>query len=270
MVLFVLSLTILLAVIGLSVDGLRIYINYAQSERAAEAAALAAAPYVDFPNSANPAPDGNNATNRAYQEAAKNGVTNTSTITVSVNTLQRTVLVSINVSVGLTFLGMLGSSSITGTVDAMAELLAPVAIGANTNTLQNPNGALWASIGGVNELEERSDPYTAACQDGWTDAADSLHVDATSEIYLTPLLTFTNAPQYTNGPVCSPGNPGNPDRVATGYSGLATTGTSLPNRQSYLIKIPPGGNNFSVWIYNPRFIYTGNSSSGSTFFSDEG
>lgn len=270
MVLFVISIVALISVVGLSIDGLRIYISYAQTERAAEAAALAAAPYVDFPTSANPAPDGNNATNRAYQEAAKNGVTDSTTITVTVHAMQRSVQVAIRVSVGLTFLGLLNSSSINSTVNASAVLLSPIAIGANTNSLQNPNGALMASIGGVNELEERSDPYTAACQDGWTDASDSLHADAAWAMYLTRLWTDTNAPQYTNGPLCSPGSPGNPDRIPAGFSGLATTGTSLPNGQNYLITIPPGGTGFSVWIYNPRFIFTGNASSGSMFFPDEG
>ena len=42
----------------------------------------------------------------------------------------------------------------------------------------------------------------------------------------------------------------------------------MPTGNSYLVTLPPGGANYSVWVWNPRFIYTG-SGTDSQFFTNE-
>src|SRR5579875_3405070 len=274
LVLFALSVVTLLMLVGLSIDGLRLYIGFAQAQRAAEAAALAGVGYLpDYPTSATPAPDGSDATSRAIQVAAQNGFTDAGTITVSPQVtpvMMLTVTVHLNIPVSL--VALLNPGPVGTFATAHAEILPPLALGDATNSFGDQPENVTPQVAAISspyELKERGDPYTPHCETGWSDGADSLHADATTNIYYTSLLyVATNAPQYPSGPNCSPGTPGNPDQIPAGFGGLATRTTPTPSGASYLITLPPGGSGYSVWVWNPRFVYTGFGHTNQLFTSE--
>jgi hypothetical protein len=263
LVLFALSVVTLLMLVGLSIDGLRVYIAFAQAQRAAESAALAGVAYLpQYPTPATPAPDGSDATSRALQAAAQNGFDDASAIAVAsqVNPVPA-LTVTIHISVAVSLVALIDPAPATTLATATAEILPPVALGDNSGAFGDKVeniGQQAAALASPYELKERGDPYTVQCETGWSDGADALHADAATNIYTTSLLDVpTNAPQYPTGPNCSPGTPGNPDQIPTGFGGLATRAGPVPTGASYRITIPPGGSGYSVWIWNPRFVYTG-------------
>jgi Flp pilus assembly protein TadG len=75
LVIFALSLTALIAILGLAIDTVRIYDLYARMQRAAEGAALAGVLYMpsNYATAYTSPGDGNSAVSRALQEAVKNG-----------------------------------------------------------------------------------------------------------------------------------------------------------------------------------------------------
>ncbi len=272
--LFALSVTTLVALVGLSIDGLRVYITYSQAQRAAEAAALAGAPYLpDFPTSATPAPDGNDATDRAVREAAKNGFGDASAISVTETAGPTpTIHVTIHISVALALLSVIGLAPVASAASASAEVLPPIALGGGAASMGDMAEGVEqqvATISSANELMQRGDPFTPLCASGWSEASDTTHADAATPIYTSYLGIATNLPQYGGGPQCSPGSPGNPDQIAPGFGGLATRATAVPTGNSYLVTIPAGGANYSVWVWNPRFVWQGNASQNSLLYTNE-
>ncbi len=274
LVLFALSVVTLLMLVGLSIDGLRVYIAFAQAERAAEAAALAGVAYLpQYPTVATPAPDGSDATSQALQVAAQNGFGDASAISVTsqVNPVPAlTVTIHINVPVSL--VALIDPAPATTLATATAEILPPVALGDSTGAFgDKPEniGQQVAALASPYELKERGDPYSVQCETGWSDGADTLHADAATNIYTTSQLSIgTNAPQYASGPNCSPGTPGNPDQIPSGFGGLATRTGPVPTGASYLITIPAGGSGYSVWVWNPRFVYTGTNRNDQLFTTE--
>ena len=74
LIIFALSGTVLLAMVGLAIDVARSFDQFAQEQRAAEAGALAAVLYMpNYYNTAHPSPDNQCAITRALQEVNKNG-----------------------------------------------------------------------------------------------------------------------------------------------------------------------------------------------------
>jgi hypothetical protein len=274
LVLFALSVGVLLMLAGISIDGLRVSIAFAQAQRAAEAAALASAPYLpQYLTSATPAPDGNDATDRARQEAAKDGFTDPSaiTVTMSMDPVPE-VHVAIHISVPLSLLAMVGIAPAGNVAGASAMVVPPVALGDGSNAFADWPEHLTdqiATIGSANEMKERGDPFTPFCEDGWSEASDTSHQDATTPIYTSRLGTPTNVPQYSSGPQCSPGTPGNPNQIPAGFGGLATRTTPVPTGESYLITIPAGLSGFAVWVWNPRFVWSGAGDPSSLLFPTE-
>jgi len=53
-----------------------------------------------------------------------------------------------------------------------------------------------------------------------------------------------------------------------GFGGLATRTGPVPTGASYLITVPAGGSGYSVWMWNPRFVYTG-TNQNNQFFTQE-
>ncbi len=273
-VLFALSAVGIIMAVGLALDTERLTISYGAAQHAAEAAALAGVEYLpQYPTSASLAPDGNDATDRAVQAAAENGFTDASAITVtpvigSIPTLQ----VTIHIAVTLSLSALLTPTPISSAAEAQARILPPVALGDGTGSYgDQPDDVtqMTAAIGSPYELKERGDPYSVQCETGWSDGSDLTHADATTNIYTTSMLGIaTNAPQYPGGPQCSPGTPGNPDHVPSGFGGLATRTGAVPTGQSYLVTIPAGGTGYSVWIWNPRFVYP-SANSASRLFTTE-
>ncbi len=268
---FALSLAALLALAGLSIDSLRVFIVFGQAQRAAEAAALAGVPYVpQYPDDKTSAPDGNDARDRALQAAAQNGFTDSSAITITPAAgPPATLTVTIHINVALTLISLVDPSPAVGSASATAEMLPPVALGDSSGAFGTLSGASEAAASaGPNELKERGDPYSVLCEDGWSQASDTTHADAGTDIYTTRLGTTTNAPQYPTGPDCSPGTPGNPDAVPAGFGGLQTGDNPVVTGESYLITLPPGSGEYSVWVDNPRFAYDA-AGNHSRFFTSE-
>jgi|GEM_PF-3071538 len=257
LVLFALSLAVLLMLVGLTIDGLRIYIAIGQGQQAADAAALAGVEYLpSYPDASHADSSGNNAQLRAQQEAAKNGFTDSHDISVTiVPNKPLTLQVVIQLHITLTLTAVFNPGLATTSVTAQARMLPPIGIGDSGASFGNSNQTgMVATIVGANELKERGDAYTSHCEDGWTNAADSLHSDSTSgSPYTTRLGTSTNQIQYSDGPHCSPGTPGNADVVPSGFAGLATGTSVVPTGASYLITVPPSSSSTDVYIWNPRF-----------------
>jgi hypothetical protein len=262
LVLFAVSVVMLLLLVGLAVDGLRVYIAYSQAQRAAEAAALAGVAYLPaYPTSATPAPDGSDATTRAQQVAAQDGFPIASNVVVSPQATPVLALtVTIHLSIPVSLMALIGSAPISSLASATALLLPPIALGDASGSYGDRVENVTQLVAGLSspyELKERGDPYSVQCESGWSDGSDATHADAATNIYTTiQLHVATNAPQYASGPNCSPGSPGNPDHIPAGFGGLATRTGPVPTGASYLISIPPGGTGYSVWVWNPRFVYT--------------
>ncbi len=266
LVLFAFSAVILIAIAGLAIDEITAFFQMNTAQTAADAAAIAAVPYAAFPSAATPAPDGSNAVGAADSAAAQNGFTDTSKISVS-TTMQPIPKVTVTIAVGLSFtlISLVGVNSIGASVTATASMLPPINSDNSQNSVGLPGSGEYVFLTGQNDLKEFGDPYSTLCEDGWSDASNTTYTDASSYIYLTRLDTYTNAPQYPTGPQCSPANPGNPDAVPGGFGGLLTASSSVPNGESYLVKIPPNTKNIALWIYNPQFVYQNGANTGNYF-----
>ena len=170
LVLFALSVSALIGLVGLSVDGLRVYIAFGAGQRAAEAAALAGVAYLpQYPTSATPAPDGNDATSRALAAAAANGFTNAADITVApvVGSTVPELRVTIRVTVPLSLVAVVSSAPAVTQPHAVAALLPPIALGDDSASFGDTVEGLSAqsaAITGSDELKERGDPFTPQCE----------------------------------------------------------------------------------------------------------
>ncbi len=227
LVLFALLLIPVLGLVGFAIDGLRTYIAEAQAERAAEAAALAGAIYLpNYPTPATPAPDGEDATTRALAEAAKNGFTTASDIkvvasswNVGTNSAPPTLTVSVHYHVTLTLAGELNPAPLASVATATAEVVPPMTLftGSNPTTLRSISSGMAPVLVGPAGQFALGDPYSVWC---------------------------VSALQ------CSPGSPGNPNKIPNNYEGLATREpfSAVPTGVSYLITLPPGTQNQAVWI----------------------
>lgn len=275
LVIFALSVATLLLLVGLSIDGLRVYIAFGQAERAADAAALAGVVYLpQYPTSASPAPDGNDATTRALQEAAKNGFTDKSAIAVTVtNSTPPTLRVVIHVNVALSLVSVMHSGPVDTNAISAASVLPPVTLGDNSASFGDQTEGVVQQVAALtspNELKERGDPYSALCELGWSEASDTAHANIAASLFYTSMLHVpTNKLQYPSGPNCSPGAPGNPDRIPSGFGGLETRTGPAPNGASYLVTLPKGGTGYSVWVWNPRFVYSGSEDQNDKLFPKE-
>jgi Flp pilus assembly protein TadG len=152
MVIFVLSVTVLIALAGLTLDVLRVYDVYAHEQRAAEAGALAGVLYMPAHyNTAAPAPaDGNSAASRALIETAMNGfgtppagpvvatpcpspvsLAPVAVCQVAGKPTQLQVVVS--QPLDLVLLSVVGIARVNVTASAIAEYLPPIQMGARSN-----------------------------------------------------------------------------------------------------------------------------------------
>ncbi len=204
LIFFALSVTVLVAILGLAIDTIRIYDLYARMQRAAEAGALAAALYMpNYYSTDLPTPPGDNAICRALQETIKDGFgqpcgsslsgycpSNPATIEVAICAVSgkpHDLAVYITESSDVIFLSAVNVGPVTVTVKAQAEYLPPIQIGEDTSnggagyfggyggctgaTASNPSGcasapqSFLANINGPAELKEQGDPYVN-CEEG--------------------------------------------------------------------------------------------------------
>jgi hypothetical protein len=292
LIIFALSFTVLLGLVGLAIDVARAYDTYARMQRAAEAGALAGVLYMpNYYNTAIPAPgDGNSAVSRAVQEVIKNGFgapvsptfagacpnLNTSVevavcpVSGKVNDLRVTVTETLD----LVLLSGLGVQPITLSASAQAEYLPPVQLGSRLNYFGDQvectsgssgsnrscnlnDGAqhlqyFMATVKGPATLKEQGDPMVY-CEEG---PSDPKTPDLPAGQYRPYNYDFswTNHPQYSSSAGVIQQHCGLP--IAGGNAGnpdYQPSGYSGPATQNS--QDHPGGYNYTVTV--PSGITTG-------------
>ncbi|MEO7001832.1 MAG: pilus assembly protein TadG-related protein [Ktedonobacterales bacterium] len=181
LVIFALSLTVLIAMLGLSIDTIRVFDLYGRMQRAAEAAALAGVIYMpnNYTTNLNQ-PPGDNAICRALQEAIKDGFgqpcgssnlggycpANTASVEVTICAVpgkQFDLRVSITESADVLFLSALNVGPVTLTASAQAEYLPPVPIGLDASG----SGANLGTFGGYGDCNGANGTNPVACTGGY-------------------------------------------------------------------------------------------------------
>src|SRR5712692_9704289 len=155
-VLIALMLMVIFGAVGLAVDGGIAYYYNASAERAAASAALSGVIFMPaqfLPGSDIPAGSGNDATDRAWAAAARNGfdknaVPNPNNITVSVNAVpgfDNKLSVTVSRTVQTFFMQVFGISTITISRTAIATYLPPLKLGQPGGQVGSPVSELgWA------------------------------------------------------------------------------------------------------------------------------
>lgn len=166
MVIFALSLTVLIAILGLAIDTVRVYDLYARMQRAAEAGALAGSIYLPYYYAApgKPPADPQSAISRALEETVKNGFGTVppsptypdcpaqpdptvqtvcsacpnppTSITVAVCPVldkPTDLRVTITETINVLFLGAVGVGPTTISASAQAEYMPPIQLGSRAN-----------------------------------------------------------------------------------------------------------------------------------------
>jgi Flp pilus assembly protein TadG len=245
----------LIALLGLVIDSVRLYILTAQAERAAEAAALAGALYMpDYYDTPAPAPDNQDAVMRVCAIGLQNGITNCpaapgtvgmtpSIVAGNIYELQVTVTLQADVF----FLNLVSPSLANATVTrtATAQFLPPIALGSRSSEFgDNATQSFYARLNGPSSLKGNGDAFTPIWEEGPTDPI--AYPDASSSIYPFSrwggTVCCTNQQQWPT-PIT------NPDQHPAGF-----TGASGVLGYNYEIIVPPGAGNVTVQIYNPAFV----------------
>jgi hypothetical protein len=277
---FALTVTVLVALAGLSIDVIRAYDLYAREQRTAEAAALSGVLYM--PNFyTTQYSDSKCAVSRALDEAQKNGFGNggsrgcdpsnactglssSSEITVCKITASTTaVQVTITEPMQVYLLSIVGFTTINVTATAGADFIPPFTTGlgqdpgsGDTNkwgtTGANPKNFL-ASINGPAEFQESGDPYVN-CQEAPSlgPPADGNMLNATYPLADTSTATVAGFPTNHVPPVGFTPQCGssNPDQQPAGFAGEATRGSAHPSAYNFAITTTGAT---SLWIFNPGF-----------------
>jgi hypothetical protein len=197
LVLFVLSLTMLIGIMGLAIDVSFAWLNEIRVQNAADAAALAGAVYL---------PDNvSGGTSASQAMAVQNGYTNGSnngTGTVVVNAQQDTIPYQMDVTISAPiptfFMRVFGINSLSASRSAHAQYNSPLPMGSPLNVFGYPTATdlqgnllnFWAAIQGPCTLKENGDPYATKWNTGTT-PSDCSTVSATNPPnteYKAPLL----------------------------------------------------------------------------------
>jgi hypothetical protein len=293
LIIFALSFTVLIGLAGLTVDVARAYDLYASMQRAAEAGALAGVLYMpSYYNTVRPN-DVDSAVSRASKEVVMDGFGAVLSPTASacvpgaavsicqVAGRSDDLKVTITQTMNLVLLSGLGLQPITLSASADAEYLPPAQIGArlnyfgdqvecyNSTTHPDPTDthtcnvddptALQSFLGvfnGPDELKEQGDPYVY-CEEGPAYAQPDTNTGHTTYNGLG-----TDHPQWPDTITNHCGlptstTPGNPDQQPPGFTGEMTKGTIYPSGFNYLLNIPQGIGNATIWVWNPGFIPSG-------------
>jgi hypothetical protein len=222
-------LTMLLGFVGLVVDFAWLQVNIVRVQRAADAAALAGVVYLP----------GNPATGitAAKQESSKNGYTD-GVAGVVVNAgpdagNAKVMLTSVTAPINTWFARLLGVSQVTASRRARAEFILPVPMGSPLD--------YW----GVHVLCRDVD-------DGNAQPSTCPRVPSATGVGTLTSLGYWGAiemkgTQRANG-----------DAYSTYYNGGTSLNTGFDaNGYSYIVEIPAGSTNGSVWVYDPLYCATG-------------
>jgi len=198
LIIFALTFSILVGILGLAIDTVRVYDLYARMQRAAESGALAGVIYMPNYYTANlPYAPGDSAVCRAIAETVKNGfgtACNPETASVTAAAACPTTVSSVEIAVctdsashyGLTvyitetmnlaFLSAFGVGPLTITAHATAEYLPPVQLATN-----NPSGGGAGNWGGLGECQSyTSPPVRIDCDD--TLRSFAAHISGPAEL----------------------------------------------------------------------------------------
>ena len=168
-VLFALSLTVMIGIMGLAIDVSYTWVNEMRMQRAADAGALAGAVYLpDDPTSA---------TNAAVASLRQNGYVAGATVTISAvqdTTNREQMDVTLSAQVPTFFMRFFGINTLTPSRTAHAQFHLPVPMGSPLNVFGYPSSTdlqgnklnYWAAIQGPCALKANGDPY--ATQDDTT------------------------------------------------------------------------------------------------------
>jgi hypothetical protein len=219
-VVFALSLTVLIGIMGLAIDISYAWICEMRMQKAADAAALAGAVYL--PDQTGPA------TTASLAEAVQNGYTN-NVAGVVINAARdepnhQQMDVTISAPIPTFFMRIFGVTSLASSRTAHAQYNLPLPMGSPLNVFGDPTATdlqgnalnFWAAIQGPCTLKENGDPYA-------TKDTTSVHSNCSA-------VTSPSNTEY------KPPTPG--DNGAYDYS----------------VKIPPGGGGtLSIQLYDPEF-----------------
>ena len=291
LVIFALSFTVLLGLAGLTVDVARAYDLYARMQRAAEAGALAGVLYMPAYYDTVRPNDVDSAVSRASKETVMDGfgtvfsptfnacVPGAAVSICPVTGRSDDLQVTVTQTLDLVLLSGVGVQPVTLSATASAEYLPPAQIGARLNyfgdqvecynSIGNPDptqthsctvgnsSALQSFLGifnGPDELKEQGDPFVY-CEEG----PSYTQPDGPNPSFTAYNGDVTNHPQYTDSILNHCGQPtgtepGNPDQQPEGFDGEVTKNTSYPSGFNYLLNIPQGIGDGTLWVYNPTFI----------------
>lgn len=285
-VIFALTLTFLIGVMGLAIDVVRAYDLYAREHRAAEAGALAGDIYMPcFYNSvtsgngcgSGTSPDGvTTAQSIALAEVQKNGFGQGATppatctgadtsapVTICLNNTGPTALqVTVTQQINVFFLSVLGIPSFNVSATAAADYLPNTILGSGGD---GSTGNVWGSggvsnaktflsvINGPAEFQEQGDPFVW-CQQGPTSGPPPDDDFSTTAIKLQDKTTNTIAPFTTNHRAYPGGNSqcgGAKDPNNLQPFNLTGPNTIAGNDvYSFQVSSSEGG---TIYIWNPIF-----------------
>ena len=229
-VIIAMTIVVLIAAIGLAIDGARMYFESVSAERAAAAGALSGV--VDMPAQFN------NAQTRAIAEAKRNGFDAADpsiTITVAAVAGQPQELsVTVTHRVPLAFMVMFGINTGTVARQAIAGYLSPISIGQpgqqlgpTVSQLGTANNFYFLRSEGWSTTREQGDPFTP---NPCTEYGGTINPCSSDQHQFS---AAANDPVGTASPL------------------------SLPDRggQNYYVTI--GGSGGSIWVYNAAFAPDG-------------
>src|ERR1700736_1082149 len=250
-----LMIIVLFGAVGLAVDGGIGYYYNTQAERAAGAAALSGVVFMPgqlLPAQALPAASGNDATDRALTEAARNGYStlgaNPFNITVTVSAVpgfDNKLQVRVTPNAPVFFMQLFGISSIKISRTAIATYLPPLSLGQPGTQTGSVTSQL--GTGGNNYFFMRTEGY----------ATDRVQGDA-----------------FTPNPAAGSLGASTDVHAISNTQGSDPVDAALPNRggYNYLVNLPNGG---YIQVYNAIFApdnctNSGQDAQGNYFCPDRG
>src|SRR2546425_5413492 len=220
-----LSLSLLMAIVGLAIDITWYQLNVDRMQRAADAAALAGVVYLP----GNPSGAQTAALNEATKNGYQNGVGGV-VVTAAPEVLNTKILgVTVTAPVRTFFARLVGVPTFPGSRNARAEFILPVPMGSPQDYY------------GINVVCRNSDTSPNCPQ----------VPSATGAGTLAPLGFFggveARGTERQNG-----------DAYSTYYNGRPTLNAGFDaNGYQYIVEFGPGTVNGSVWLYDPMFCATG-------------
>ncbi len=261
LIIFAMTFSVLIGMLGLAIDTVRVYNLYAEMQRAAEAGALAGVIYMpNYYATDLPYAPGDSAVCRAMQETVKNGFgatcspesaaptaaqacpTDVSTVTVAVCPVGNKpddLSVYVTQTMNLVFLSAFGFGPLTITAHAQAEYLPPVQIA--TNDASGGGAGNWGGLGECTSYTVP--PVRIDCDDTLRSFAANIAGPAElkewGDAYVNceegPSYVSAADPSYSSGPPYTTYNglPTNHPQYGNAGLGSSHCGAGNPDQQTF-------------------------------------